>query len=70
VEYLPYISGICLFGESLFHLRVGKTCAHPQFFISVAHLVSRRLSIKRIMRTMPKPYVPTKAIDLPNVSTT
>lgn len=39
----------------------------PQFVSSVAHIWSRVLSVKRILRTMPKPYVPTKAIDLPNV---
>ncbi|WWC69826.1 uncharacterized protein I206_103769 [Kwoniella pini CBS 10737] len=33
--------------------------------ISVLHVWSRVLSVKRILRTMPKPYIPTKQIDLP-----
>ncbi|WWC88951.1 uncharacterized protein L201_003866 [Kwoniella dendrophila CBS 6074] len=33
--------------------------------ISVLHVWSRVLSIKRILRTMPKPYIPTKTVDLP-----
>ncbi|OCF74427.1 hypothetical protein I204_04802 [Kwoniella mangroviensis CBS 8886] len=33
--------------------------------ISVLHVWSRVLSIKRILRTMPKPYIPTKRVDLP-----
>ncbi|WVQ79638.1 hypothetical protein IAT38_001738 [Cryptococcus sp. DSM 104549] len=33
--------------------------------ISVAHAWSRFLSIKRILRTMPKPYIPNKPVDLP-----
>nr|XP_018262665.1 uncharacterized protein I303_04144 [Kwoniella dejecticola CBS 10117]OBR84823.1 hypothetical protein I303_04144 [Kwoniella dejecticola CBS 10117] len=33
--------------------------------ISILHVWSRVLSVKRILRTMPKPYIPTKQIDLP-----
>ncbi|WRT68131.1 uncharacterized protein IL334_005106 [Kwoniella shivajii] len=33
--------------------------------ISVLHVWSRVLSIKRVLRTMPKPYIPTKQVDLP-----
>ncbi|WVW84336.1 hypothetical protein I302_106370 [Kwoniella bestiolae CBS 10118] len=33
--------------------------------ISVLHVWSRVLSVKRILRTMPKPYIPTKQVDLP-----
>ncbi|WVF71095.1 hypothetical protein IAT40_005892 [Kwoniella sp. CBS 6097] len=33
--------------------------------ISVTHVWSRILSIKKILRTMPKPYMPTKQVDIP-----
>ncbi|WWD16955.1 hypothetical protein CI109_101387 [Kwoniella shandongensis] len=33
--------------------------------IAIMHVWSRVLSIKRILRTMPKPYIPTKTVDLP-----
>ncbi|KAK8864729.1 hypothetical protein IAR55_001985 [Kwoniella newhampshirensis] len=33
--------------------------------ISIMHVWSRVLSIKRILRTMPRPYIPTKTVDLP-----
>lgn len=36
--------------------------------ISVIHVWSRLLSVKKILRTMPKPYMPTKQIDVPRVS--
>jgi hypothetical protein len=39
----------------------------PQAIVSIAHIWSRLLSIKKILRTMPKPYVPTKQIDLSKV---
>ncbi|ORX35570.1 hypothetical protein BD324DRAFT_630699 [Kockovaella imperatae] len=32
---------------------------------AIIHLWSRLISIKRIIRTMPKPYMPTKQIDVP-----
>jgi len=35
---------------------------------AVIHLWSRLLSVKKVIRTMPKPYMPTKAIDVPKVS--
>ncbi|WVR06719.1 hypothetical protein IAU60_003751 [Kwoniella sp. DSM 27419] len=34
-------------------------------FISITHVWSRILSIKKILRTMPKPYMPTKTVDVP-----
>lgn len=33
--------------------------------IAIIHVWSRLLSIKKILRTMPKPYMPTKQIDVP-----
>jgi len=40
----------------------------PQALVSIVHVWSRILSIKKILRSMPKPYMPTKQIDVPRVS--
>lgn len=36
--------------------------------ISIIHMWSRVVSVKLILRTMPKPYMPIKQVDLPKVS--
>jgi hypothetical protein len=48
------------------HLEKGLTV---QALVSIIHVWSRILSIKKILRSMPKPYIPTKQIDLPKVRT-
>jgi hypothetical protein len=39
-----------------------------QAVISLVHIWSRVLSVKKILRTMPKPYMPTKHLDVTKVS--
>lgn len=34
---------------------------------AIIHVWSRLLSVKKILRTMPKPYIPIKNIDVPKV---
>lgn len=41
--------------------------ANDQGLVSIVHVWSRILSVKKILRSMPKPYMPTKQIDLPKV---
>ncbi|KAK1923952.1 hypothetical protein DB88DRAFT_258962 [Papiliotrema laurentii] len=35
--------------------------------VSIVHVWSRIISVKKILRSMPKPYMPTKQIDVPKV---
>lgn len=58
----------CLFLQ--LHISAPKhTALTPQALISIVHMWSRVLSVKKILRTMPKPYMPTKQVDVGKVRT-
>ena len=66
--YHPRLEAI--FYSSPFALFQDEDLAEPQLsqgIIAIIHVWSRLLSIKKILRTMPKPYMPTKQIDVPRV---
>jgi hypothetical protein len=48
-------------------LSVASTALILQALVSIVHVWSRIISVKKILRSMPKPYMPTKQIDVPKV---